>query len=330
MSGEILLISDEEVKRLLSMEETIETVEETFRVKGLGRTQMPPKTYITFDKYRGDVRVMPSYLESLDSAGVKVVNVHPNNPAKYGMPTVMAIIVLVDPRNGAVTSIMDGTYMTGMRTGGASAVATKYMARKDSKTLGLVGAGVQARMQLQAISKILKLEEVRVWSLPETTIDTFIREEEKLYDFNFHHCRSCEECISKSDVISTVTPSTTPIVDSKWVSPGTHINAIGADAPGKEELDPRILLKSRIVVDDLTQAIHSGEINVPIAKGILKTDNVYGELSDVIIRKKTGRANEKEVTVFDSTGLSLLDVSTATVVYKKAKKNNVGTLVRLH
>jgi alanine dehydrogenase len=250
MSSEILLISDKEVKCLLSMEETVEIVEETFRIKGLGMTQMPPKTYITFDHYHGDFRVMPTYLESLDSAGVKVVNVHPDNPSKYGIPTVMAIILLVEPRNGAITSIMDGTYITSMRTGGAAAVATKYLARKNSKALGLVGAGVQARMQLLAISKILKLEEVRVWSIPESAIDTFIKEEEDLYDFTFHHCRTCEECVSESDVISTVTPSTTPIVNSKWISHGMHINAIGADAPGKEELDPHILLESRILVDD--------------------------------------------------------------------------------
>jgi alanine dehydrogenase len=330
MSSEALMISDEEVRRLLSIEETIETVEEAFRSKGLGKTQMPPKTYLTFDKYEGDVRVMPSYLETLNSAGVKVVNVHPHNPIIYGMPTVMAIIILVDPRNGAVTSIMDGTYITGMRTGAAGAVAAKYLARNNSKILGLVGAGVQSRMQLLATSKVLKLEEVRVWSLPESTISTFINEEKKLYDFEFRPCQNCEECVSEADVIATVTPSTKPIVNSAWISPGTHINAIGADAPGKEELDPEILLKSKVVVDDMTQAIHSGEINVPITKGILRERDIYGELSDIIIGKRDGRTSEKEVTVFDSTGLSLLDVSTATLVYKKAKENNIGTWMKLH
>lgn len=330
MSGEILLISDEQVKKLLSMEDTIATVEDTFMAKGLGKTQMPPKTYLTFERYDGDVRVMPSYLESLDSAGVKVVNVHPKNPAKYGIPTVMAVIILVDPKNGAVIAIMDGTYITAMRTGAAAAVATKYMARKGSKTLGLVGAGVQARWQLLAISKILKLEEVRVWSLPESSIDAFIRDEEKLYDFKLYPCRSCEECVSGVDVISATTPSTVPVIDRKWVLPGTHINAMGADAPGKEELDPKILLESRIVVDDLTQAIHSGEINVPISKGIINERNIYGELSEIVNGKKTGRESDEEITVFDSTGLSLLDVSTATQVYNRAKKNNVGTLIRLH
>ena len=327
---EVLIIPDSQARRLLNMEETIETVEQVFREKGYGRTQMPPKMYLTFDEYRGDVRVMPSFLQTMDSAGVKIVNVHPDNPAKFGLPTVMAVIVLVDPRNGLVSSIMDGAYITSMRTGAAAAVATKYLARKDSKVLGLVGAGVQARTQLMALSRVLPdLEEVRVWSLPESTIDAFIDEQKKLYSFGFNRCRSCEDCVAGSDVVSTVTPATTPMVPFGSVSKGTHINAMGADAPGKEELDPRVLLNAKIVVDDMLQAIHSGEINVPISKGVLRESDIYGELSEIVTCTKKGRESDSEVTIFDSTGLSLLDVSAATIVYKKARRENVCTWTKL-
>jgi alanine dehydrogenase len=311
---QVLLISDKEVKNLLSMDETIDAVEEAFRAKGLGKTQMPPKSYLFFDGYQGDVRIMPSYLESIDSAGVKIVSVHPNNPTRFGIPTVMGIITLIDPRTGAVTAIVDGTYITSMRTGAAGAVATKHLARKNSGKLGLVGAGVQARTQLQAISRVLDLEKVYVWSIPESTIDSFIHTEQKNYDFQFVHCKSCEDCVSKSDVISTVTPSSNPIINSEWVTAGTHINAMGADAPGKEELDPQLLLKSKVVVDDMTQAVHSGEINVPISMNLFSESRLYCELSDIITGKKIGRNADDEITIFDSTGLSLLDVSTATLV----------------
>ena len=327
---EVLIIPDSQARRLLNMEETIETVEQVFREKGYGRTQMPPKMYLTFDEYRGDVRVMPSFLQTMDSAGVKIVNVHPDNPAKFGLPTVMAVIVLVDPKNGLVSSIMDGAYITSMRTGAAAAVATKYLARKDSRVLGLVGAGVQARTQLMALSRVLPdLEEVRVWSLPESTIDAFIDEQKKLYSFGFNRCRSCEDCVAGSDVVSTVTPATTPMVPFGSVSKGTHINAMGADAPGKEELDPRVLLNAKVVVDDMLQAIHSGEINVPISKGVLKESDIYGELSEIVTGTKKGRESDSEVTIFDSTGLSLLDVSAATIVYKRARRENVGTWTKL-
>ena len=127
-----------------------------------------------------------------------------------------------------------------------------------------------------------------------------------------------------------MTPSTTPIVKSTAIAPGTHINAIGADAPGKEELDPKILLKAKVVVDDLIQARHSGEINVPIKKRILRVKDIYGELGEIIIGEKEGRASEEEVTVFDSTGLSLLDVSTATLVYNKAREKGIGTWLAIH
>jgi alanine dehydrogenase len=327
---EVLIIPDGEVRRLLNMEETIEIAEQVFKEKGYGKTQMPPKMYLTFDEYRGDVRVMPSYLQTMDSAGVKIVNVHPDNPAKYGLPTVMAVIVLVDPKNGLVSSIMDGAYITSMRTGAAAAVATKYLARKDSSVLGLVGAGVQARTQLMALGRVLPgLKEVGVWSLPESTIGAFIDEQKKLYSFGFNRCRSCEDCVAGSDVVSTVTPATTPMVPFGSVSKGTHINAMGADAPGKEELDPKVLLNAKVVVDDMLQAIHSGEINVPISRGVLRESDIYGELSEIVTGMKKGRESDSEVTIFDSTGLSLLDVSAATVVYRKARRENVGTWAKL-
>jgi alanine dehydrogenase len=327
---EVLIIPDGEVRRLLNMEETIEIAEQVFKEKGYGKTQMPPKMYLTFDEYRGDVRVMPSYLQTMDSAGVKIVNVHPDNPAKYGLPTVMAVIVLVDPKNGLVSSIMDGAYITSMRTGAAAAVATKYLARKDSSVLGLVGAGVQARTQLMALSRVLPdLKEVGVWSLPESTIGAFIDEQKKLYSFGFNRCRSCEDCVAGSDVVSTVTPATTPMVPFGSVSKGTHINAMGADAPGKEELDPKVLLNAKVVVDDMLQAIHSGEINVPISRGVLRESDIYGELSEIVTGMKKGRESDSDVTIFDSTGLSLLDVSAATVVYRKARRENVGTWAKL-
>jgi alanine dehydrogenase len=135
--------------------------------------------------------------------------------------------------------------------------------------------------------------------------------------------------VTDADVISTITPVTTPIVENNWISLGTHINAIGADAPGKEELDPKILQRAKIVVDDYEQATHSGEINVPLSKGYLTLDNIYGELSEVVAQKIAGRESEDEITVFDSTGLSLQDIATATIVFERAKQSNRGQWIRL-
>lgn len=151
-----LLLTDNQVKKLLSISEVMDAVELAFKQKGVGRIQMPAKVYLTFDKYNGDLRTMPSYLEQLDISAVKIVNSHPDNPSKYKLPTVMAVIVLIDPSRGFPLAIMGGTTLTDMRTGAAGGIAAKYLARKDSKIVGFVGAGAQARTQLMALFEVYK------------------------------------------------------------------------------------------------------------------------------------------------------------------------------
>ena len=177
-----LLLRDDQVKKLLSMSEVMEAVELAFKQKGLGRVQMPAKLYLYFNKYNGDLRTMHSYLEELDISTVKIVNVHPDNPSKHKLPTVMAVIILIDPSTGFPLAIMGGTTLTDMRTGAAGGIAAKFLARKDSKFVGLVGAGAQSRTQLMALFEVYnKLEEIRVFSRhPETRI-IFIADAERKY-----------------------------------------------------------------------------------------------------------------------------------------------------
>jgi len=325
---EVLILNGNEVQGLLSMEEVIEYVEKAFKEKGENRVQMPPKIYLYFERYKGDLRAMPAYLNSLDIAGIKIVNSHPNNKGK-GLPTVMAVIELVDPKSGSPLAIMDGTLITSFRTGASSAVATKYLANEEAHILGIVGAGAQALPQISAISKVRKIEEIRIFDidrrasdglalqLKESGIDSVIIDEDP---------RILAE---NSDIISTLTPSREPILFDGWVKEGTHVNAIGADAPGKQELDPNILKKSKIIVDDLEQTVHSGEINVPISQGILLKEEIYGELGEIVAGKKLGRTSKSEITVFDSTGLAILDVITAYYIYRKAVEKGIGKTLQL-
>ncbi|MFH0896778.1 MAG: alanine dehydrogenase [Candidatus Bathyarchaeota archaeon] len=329
MDNNVMLIPEEEVVKILTMEETFEAVETAFKEKAFGRAQMPSKVYVTIKKYNGDFRVMPSYLESLDIAGVKVVNVHPNNPKLYGKPSVMAIIMLIDPQSGAPISIMSGTHITAMRTGAASGIATKYLARKGSKILSLVGTGIQARTQLQAINKVLSLEEVKAYDISKEALNKFTEETRKEYTIRISPCQSIEECVNHADVISVATPTVSPIIKDDWISKGTHINAIGSDAPGKQELDPLILKRAKIVVDDMDQAIHSGEINVPFSLGILRKQDIYGERGEILVGNKPGRVRDDEITIFVSTGLSLQDIATAAKIFEEAKARNRGKWVTL-
>lgn len=325
----ILLLTDREIKPLLEVNEVLEVVEQAFREKGLGRVQMPAKTYLYYEKYNGDLRVMPAYMESMDTSAVKVVNVHPDN-RKFNLPTVMAVIILIDPKTGAPQAIMDGTKITAVRTGAAAGVATKYLARESSFKLGIVGAGVQASTQLAFMLQVASISEVRVYDVVEESKNQFLSKASKCYpEVRFISAASVEEVVAGSDIICTVTPSRKPIIMDEWIDFGTHINAIGADAPGKEELDPAILKRSKVVIDDWDQAWHSGEINVPVSKGLIDRNDIHGELGEIIVGKKKGRTSPREVTVFDSTGLAIQDTVVAKLVHKKATEKKVGTEIEL-
>ncbi|MBS7622553.1 alanine dehydrogenase [Candidatus Bathyarchaeota archaeon] len=324
-----LLLRDREIEPLLEMNEALEAVEQAFREKGLGRVQMPAKTYLYYEKYNGDLRVMPAYMESMDASAVKVVNVHPNN-RRFNLPTVMAVIILIDPKTGAPQAIMDGTKITAVRTGAAAGVATKYLARAGSSKLGIVGAGVQASTQLKFMLQVADISEVRVYDVDDESKNRFVTWASRNHpDVKSIPAASIEEVATSSDIICTVTPSRKPIIIDEWVDYGTHINAIGADAPGKEELDPAILKRSKVVIDDWDQAWHSGEINVPVSKGLIHRSDIHCELSEIIVGKKEGRTSPREVTVFDSTGLAIQDTVVAKLVYKKATEKKVGTEIEL-
>jgi len=325
-----LILSEEDVKKVLSLEEVTDAVESAFRMKGLGHAQMPPKQYLFLNKYNGDLRTMPAYLEETDAVAVKVVNSHPEN-RKHGLPAVMATIILVDPRTGAPKAIMGGTWITALRTGAAGAIAAKYLANPNPKTVGVVGAGTQARTQLMGLQLVFKtIEEVRVWDRAEKAALKYAEEMKMKCNQAFiFSVKGIKRAVQGADIIVTATPSRKPLVSAEWVDEGTHINCIGADAPGKQELDPAILIKSKIVVDDWSQSCHGGEINVPLAKGIIDKKDVWGDICEIVAGLKHGRTSPDEITVFTSTGLAIQDAATANVVYQKAVKEKIGEFVEI-
>ena len=283
-------------------------VESAFADHGNNRVQMPPKMYVTLPQ--GDFRTMPAYLPSLSIAGVKVVNVHPGNPA-LGLPTVMALTIILDVATGTPTAILNATRLTNLRTGAAGAVAAKYLCPKKEIVLGIVGTGQQAAAQVRAIAQELTIREVRVWSRnPEKAVAFTAR-----LGLRESHSVTLEQACD-CDLLVTTTPARSPIVKSEWIHEGTHINAIGADAPGKQELDPEILRRASVYVDDPAQAVHSGEINVPIANGTFTSEDIRGTLGEVVTGKKR-RTSPREITVFDSTGLAIQDLAIAHIAMQR-------------
>jgi len=331
---ETLLLTDDQVKDLLPMTEVLDAVELAFKQKGLGQVQMPAKAYIYFKKYNGDLRTMPSYLEELDISTVKMVNVHPDNHVKYKLPTVMAIITLFDPSNGFPLAIMGGTTITDMRTGAAGGVAAKFLARKDSKIVGLIGAGAQSRTQLMALFEVFKgLEEVRIWSRHLDTERNFLSDARQKYG---HLCRfvledSVRKTVEGADIVVTTTPSREPLVLDDMLSDGMHITSIGSDAFGKEELDPLILKRGKFVIDDWEQVSHVVHTKAPLLMQdqTISREDVWAEIGEIVAGTKPGRTSEQEITVFTSTGLAVQDAVTAKIAYDKAIKKGIGHFIKI-
>jgi alanine dehydrogenase len=307
------LIKRTEIEKVFSMLDYVSAVETAFRLYGGGEAQMPAKVYLSFDQ--GDLRCMPAFLPSMKIAGVKNVNVHPLN---RGIPAVMATITLVDPDTGFPLAIMDGTHITKMRTGAAGGIGAKYLSREDSKVAGFIGAGVQAWTQLEALLITRpKIHEVLVYDVNQTAMEKFVQNAKAKYNLKAESALSVKDAVIRSEIVVATTPVRVPVVKAEYIRKGTHINAIGADAPGKQELDTDVLKQATIVVDNWEQAAHGGEINVALSKGMIMREDIYGDIGEIVAGKKPGRQSLDQITVFDSTGLAIQDICAAGQIYRK-------------
>jgi alanine dehydrogenase len=318
-----LVLTGSEVMQVLDMDLALAAVADAFRAYGEGRVNMPPKAYLILAQ--GDFRAMYGeiFLPEAHICGLKWVNVHPHNPAR-GLLTVMAKILLNDPETGMEFADLDGTHVTDFRTGAAGGLAAKYLARPEASRLGLIGAGAQARTQVAAIVKVRPIREIVVFNRHLEHARGLAAELSAAHGVKVRAVTEAQEAVTGMDIVVTTTPSTSPVVRREWVSPGTHLNAIGADAAGKQELDPDILKAARVVVDDWAQASHSGEINVALAQGEITPEHIYGSLGEIVAGKKSGRGSPGEITVFDSTGLIIQDLALGYAVYLQARERGLG------
>ncbi|HEX2148991.1 MAG TPA: ornithine cyclodeaminase family protein [Actinomycetota bacterium] len=324
----LLVLTDPDVSSLVGSAESVDVVERAFADFGLGRTNMPPKVYLDFPQQRGDLRVMPAAVGGR-FAGVKLINSHELNPSR-GLPAVVGTYVLFSQETGIPLCLMAATALTALRTGAASGVAARYLARPESSTLGLIGAGAQAPYQLGAVAGELPITETIVWA-PDSDAarrDVFLQAMALAHPTVQFRAGSLEEAAA-TDVICTTTPARAPLFPAGAVRPGTHINAVGADGPGKQELDPALLKGARVIVDEIHQAVHGGEVNVPISRGLMKQDDIAGTLSDIVNGSAAGRTSAAEITIFDSTGLAIQDIAVAILAYERALELGVGSTIDL-
>lgn len=307
------LLTQSQVRALIRMDVAVEAVEAAFVAHGRGETQMPAKVYLTFPEHDGDLRAMPAAMET--SAGLKWVNSHPKNPERYGLPSVMGLYVLSDPATAVPLAVLDATLLTAVRTGAAAAVASTHLAGRFG-TLGVIGCGVQADFLVEAHR--VRWPGIRVVAAdrdPAAAARVAQRWGGRAGDV---------AAAAACDIVCTATPSRAPIVARAHVEPGAHINAIGADAEGKQELDPLLLKDGVVFIDDWPQASHSGEINVPLRRGQLVAEDVAGSIGDVVAGRRAGRPDAEAITIFDSTGLAIQDLALARAIVAAAVDADVG------
>lgn len=320
-----LILGRSEMIGLLKPGEYNDCVEQAYRMHGEGRFYMDPKGHIVLDRFPGEWEAMPSYIEEPHAAACKWVSIREKNRERFNLPTVFSILIYTDPETGFPLAIVDGSYHTVMRTGSAAAVSAKWMARKDSTKLAIVGAGHMAEGALATCNEVFKWKEVRLWSRSQGTLDHFVKEQQPKYEsFEIKPSTDLEQVVRGADVVVTLTPARGPIVMDEWIKPGMHIAAVGADKKGDQELEGRILQRARIFVDDIRQCRTDGEINVPLSEGLITEADIAGEIGEVITGKKEGRTSDDDITLFDSTGIALQDSATVPLEYKRAMEAGVG------
>lgn len=329
----MLLLTRNDIKKVISMKEAIEADKEASKIYSSGSALVPLRVNIDIPKYQGQTLFMPGYARDLDVTGVKIVSVFPQNINK-GLPSVPAQMLLIDGETGQVTCMMDGTYLTQLRTGAIAGAASDILANKNAEKMALCGTGGQAPTQLEAVLAVRKIKTVKVFDINKERAKSFaaeMQERFKEYGAEITAAETIEEALNDADIITTVTTTKTPVILGNLVKKGAHINGIGSYTPDMQELDLDLIKKcNKLYVDTRNGVLsESGDLIIPINKGIISENDVDGELGEVILGSVKGRESEDEITVFKSVGSAILDVVTAYKIYEKAKKMNIGVNVEL-
>ena len=319
-----LLLSYDDVFSVLSMEDMIGAVEEGYISYNRGKVAQPDVGSIEEEHNNGETDIKSCYNEENETVSVKIASGFWDNPQNYHISTMQGTIVMIDGRNGLPICVMDGSLITNYRTGAAGAISCKYLARKDSETVAVIGAGGQARMQIYALNEVLPIKKVRVFSPVEAELQRYKDDVEKNTNLEVILCSTASEAMEGADIAISTTPAKEFWVKKEDVKKGMHIVAVGADMAGKNEWDPEIFKDAKVVVDSVIQCVSRGETRNAIVNGIIKEEEIHGEIGEIIEGQKNGRSNDDEITIFDTTGMGVQDNVAAVSIYSLARKNGIG------
>lgn len=346
------VLNQEIIEQILDMKQVIDAVETVYKLKAEGRTELFPMVFHEFERGVADMDIKSGHLKGEDIFGLKLVSWFGEN-AKKDLPPLIGTTFVLDGKTGRPLGLLSAEYITGMRTGAAGAIGAKYLARKDSENLLMVGAGHQAVFQIVATIMVMdNIKTVKIYdpidygnaiqltnTIKERITDKFLskyKDDKEAYEklqkkfaVKFEAVRDLKEAVPESDVIITVTPSRKPMIMKGWVKPGTHFSCVGADMEGKQEIDEQIFGCARVYVDDMHQAIHVGETEVAMKKGIIQREDIIAEIGDVILGKAQGRLSDKDITIYDTTGIALQDLMTSKLALDIAEEKGMGVEIDL-
>jgi ornithine cyclodeaminase/alanine dehydrogenase len=321
------LLSKSDVMKLLDMRATIDVLEGAFNDFAVGNAILPQRIAITSPEHSGLSLFMPAYLKGMGALGSKVVTVYPRNPEKHNLPTVIGTILVLDEKTGMPLALMDGGFLTAMRTGGVAGLATKFLARHDAQVHTMFGAGGMARAHAWAVNEVRNISKLILYSIdPIEKRQAFMDSLRDILSCEIVLADNAEQAVREADIVTLITSSKEPIVKGDWFKPGTHINGVGSHAPAARELDGRTVIISKVVCDHVDACrAEAGDLIIPVSDGEWSWSEAHGSLGDVIAGKIPGREGSTEVTLFKSVGLAIQDISTAFHVYRKAVELNTGT-----
>ena len=324
-----LVLTSSEIKKCVQLNgQLIPIIEDAFKSLALGKTTMPPILRLDIEKYHGESDVKAAYIDGLDSYAIKVASGFFNNP-NLGLPSSNGLMILLDSKTGMLKSVLlDKGYLTDVRTAIAGAIAAKHLSNPESSNVGIIGAGIQAKMQLEALLLVRNIKTAYIWSRDSKKTNKFVQNIKDKINIKIIACESPEQTVNLSEILITCTPSKSPIIKSEWLKKGLHITAMGSDAEMKNELDPKIIKDCDYYIpDSQSQTSILGELNHAIKAGLVSAEKKYNELGSVIINSNLGRRNINDVTVADLTGTGVQDTAIARHTYKISADKGFGKMI---
>ena len=328
MELKIRFLSANDVKMALPMEDAIQAVKEAFFQLSLGGARVPMRTVMNIPEREAVTLIMPAYLPIEDGISLKLISLFNKNPEK-GLPLAFSLVILADGKTGAPLGVLEGGTLTALRTGAASGVATSYLAREDSRTVAIFGAGVQGRTQLEAVCAVRDIERAFIFDPDEEKAKTFAGEMEGKLNIEVIVPAS-RKVLREADIICTATTSKNPVFSHDEIKKGVHINAVGAYKPDGREIPAETVAASKIVVDHMESCLtEAGDLIIPLKEGKIKREDIYGEIGEIIAGKKQGRNGTEEITLFKSVGNAVQDLVSAKIALKNSESKNLGREIPL-